>query len=442
MSTKTTQRLQAIQKHTTSTAPDRGDLVLVLPTGARVTSFSSTNADGINTTHIALGGIIISSYRILDTPPVALDISSVGTKFEGATDHLPRYKVLEVMPPQAPHTSASEATSTISIPNIWTTIYALFTLYSEQEHIPIILHASLANENEIREYLLTTALGRLPTSRVKQAPYAQNLIYLSRGAFWQAAGTQGYHHLGWLRWHMPNIPMVPAFTRTELVIAAHPLRPVKPQPGQVLYKRWCPTVASMLEFIYFDLEGVTDGVRPKRGEDGILMSKHLTAFHEWHNDERVNEAWGEKGGLEAHKEYVEAALKDPAVLPCMMAWDGELMGYTEFVWIKENHVAQHFPVGVVPGDWDRGLHVLVGENKFLGGGRSECWLRGIAHYLFLSDSRTQLVIGEPKEANIPINKVAFASSFHMQTVFDFPYKRSTLLINTRERFFKSNRLHI
>ena len=89
----------------------------------------------------------------------------------------------------------------------------------------------------------------------------------------------------------------------------------------------------------------------------------MIAFHKWHNDERMNTARSERGRLETYREYIEQLIADPHALTCMLGWDRELMGYVEIVYVKENHVAPHYPSG---GDWERGIHVLVGENKFLG----------------------------------------------------------------------------
>jgi hypothetical protein len=107
----------------------------------------------------------------------------------------------------------------------------------------------------------------------------------------------------------------------------------------------------MLEITYFDLEGVYDGAKALGG--GLLH--HMFA----------NTAWGECGSLETRREYVEQLIADSHVLPCMLSWNGELMEYVEIVFAKEDHVAPHDPSDVVPGDWERGIHVLVGENKFL-----------------------------------------------------------------------------
>jgi hypothetical protein len=99
---------------------------------------------------------------------------------------------------------------------------------------------------------------------------------------------------------------------------------------------------------------------------------------------------------------------------------------------KENHVAPYIPGG--PGDWDRGLHVLVGEDKFRGADRSTLcitackpgltknnraattWHRALIHYCFLADPRTESVMGEPKADNSSIIKVEFDSAMHIATV--------------------------
>lgn len=107
-----------------------------------------------------------------------------------------------------------------------------------------------------------------------------------------------------------------------------------------MYKRFCAEVGQVLEFVHIDLEDQRD----HRARDGV--GRHLAAFHKWQNDERVNRGWGEQGTLENHREYLERLILDPGVLPVMMSWDGELMGYLEFVWVKvivvQPEVLQHF----------------------------------------------------------------------------------------------------
>ncbi|KAF5328745.1 hypothetical protein D9619_011584 [Psilocybe cf. subviscida] len=438
MSSSATQRLQAVVDHTVSLAQDavpKGAeyLLLVLPDGGKVTTFLATTPDGSH--RISLNDAPIATYTISENQKLALDVSSVNSRYQGATDHLPRYPLITLSAPQTHPTRPTE----LSIANFWVAIYALFTLYNTQENIPFAF-ASVPNQAELKTYLITTGLAQhLPPfpagSNNEKQKHLAHIVFMSRSTFWQGAGTTGYHSRSWNLVPQPPFPSVSSFTRSEKVIAMHPLRPQKPAPGTILYRRWCCTVRQNIEITYFDVDGVADGSRIGGG-----VSRHMAAFHRWHNDERVNSAWGERGSLETHREYVESLLVDAHAWPCMLSWDGELMGYVEIVFAKEDHVAQYYPAGVVPGDWERGIHVLAGESRFVGAGRSELWVRSLLHYIFLADPRTDRVVGEPSVTNIGIAKVAVNSGFHFETVFDFPYKRSNLIFNPRDRFFRRCKL--
>ena len=76
------------------------------------------------------------------------------------------------------------------------------------------------------------------------------------------------------------------------------------------------------------------GTEPVADEGGVQVSRHLATFHRWHNSDHVNRGWGERGPLEKHRKYVEGLLADPGVLPVIMSWDGEFMGYAELVYLK------------------------------------------------------------------------------------------------------------
>ncbi|KAH9484827.1 Acyltransferase ato1 [Psilocybe cubensis] len=436
-STAATRRLQTLRNHTSSSGKrEQGTLLLVLPDGGKVSTALAIGEEKVN--EIILNGSVILCYTISASKSYAFDITSIGTRYQGATTHIPKYNLYILSAPLS--NSLPPRSNDISIPELWVGIYALFQLYPDNEYIPFVA-PSIPNVEELKSYLLTTGLARAyPTSGIapKNSIPTDDILFLSRATFWQGAGTTGYHRLSWILNPQIPFPSISAFTRNEKVIAQHPLRPSKPQPGEVLYRRWCSHVKQTFEITYFDLEGVHDGSKVLAGPKGL--SRHMAAFHKWHNDERVNSAWGERGSLETHRDYIEGVLADPHVLPCMMSWDGELMGYTEIVYVKEDHVAQHYPTGITPGDWERGIHVLVGEDKFLGGGRSEIWLRSLVHYIFLADPRTDRVCGEPNHSNTPIIKVGSKSGFHLETLIDFPYKRSALILNPRENFFKLCRL--
>ncbi|KAG1719395.1 acyl-CoA N-acyltransferase [Suillus occidentalis] len=411
------QRLLAIQNALTdnSVSDDQKVDGFILPDGAVMTA----KADSVSSTNfVHIDGLAVCEYHLLNQT-AQLVISAVGTQFENTASHVPRFQVIEILPSSDSSPPASR--NDMVVQDLWATVYALFTLYHKQEVIPVVLSQKFKNSKELRSYLLRSGLGRtahVPTDSKEE-------IYLHRAAFWQGAGTQGYHTRGWLplsSFTIAPFPYIQSFTRTPTVISAHPLRPVKPNPGETLFRRFCPSIGETLEFTYFDLGS------------GSETSEHLDSFHRWHNQERVNKAWGERGSLEKHRAYITEVTNDPAVLPLIMSWNGEPMGYAEITYLKENHVAPYIPGG--PGDWDRGLHVLVGEDKFRGADRTTTWHRALIHYCFLADPRTESVMGEPKADNSSIIKVEFDSAMHIATIFDFPYKRSALVCATRERFFR------
>lgn len=352
-----TSRLSAVASHLLSPR-----LVCVLPDFTKVTA--TTVLEEGEVTRLSLDDKPVAHYSLAPDYTHALDLSSIGTAMQGATTHVPKYRVLTLKPP-AP-------SGRIAVEDLWGVIHALFVLYYEQEQIPTLI-STFANAVEIADYLVSSGLARTyPVSPPVAPTKDYNLdavYYISRAAFWQGAGTTGFHSRpNWLLHPRPVLPEVYTFTRKDNVVAKHPVRPVKPAPGEVLYRRYCSHVGQMLELIHFDLDGVTDLPEHKTA-DGV--SRHLAAFHKWHNDPRINSAWGEAGTVEKHREYIEGQYRDPHAIPAVWSWDGELMGYVEVNYTKEDHVAPYFPDDQPPGNWDRGLHVLVGESKFLGGGRCE-----------------------------------------------------------------------
>lgn len=283
-------RLQAIRQILSGSASHK----LVLPDLTVVTIYLNT---------VTLDGVLLARYDQLSRT-ASLALAALNTPFEKHSP-VPKYPVLEISSPYSCDRLTPEA--------IWIIIYALFTVKHEQELIPINLQ-KLSNSDEIRDYLLTSGLGRRHPK-----PVADDIL-ISRVAFWQGAGTH-VHKRGWLRDYsnvVANFPAWGDFTRTTSVITSHPLRPPKPPPGTILYRRFCPLIGQTYAVEYIDPNS----------------EKHMEAFHRWHNDERVNSQWNEAGSLEQHKAYIQRQHEDPHVWPVMGTWDGELMGYFEVFWVK------------------------------------------------------------------------------------------------------------
>lgn len=192
----------------------------------------------------------------------------------------------------------------------------------------------------------------------------------------------------------------------------HPQRPAK--PSGVVYARFIPWLAQSIQFRVATLED------------------HLSLLHRWMNDPRVDAFWNEAGTLEHHRRYLSTLIADPHMLPLIGSFDDVPFGYFELYWAKENRLAPFYDAA----DYDRGWHVVVGEDAFRGRGYISAWLPSLMHYMFLDDCRTQRIVGEPAAAHHQQLRNLERSGFALIKNFSFPHKRATLVMLLRERFFE------
>jgi len=217
-------------------------------------------------------------------------------------------------------------------------------------------------------------------------------------------------------------PFFESFTRGEHVLTTHPRRPPKPAPGSVLYARYVCAVGQMLTFTHID------GSNPR----------HFEAYQRWQNSDRVNVGWREKGPEEKHRAYLANRLADPHIMGFIVEWDGELAGYGEMSWVKEDPMSTY--VGGL-GDYDQGTHLLIGEDKFRGRHRFTAVMTAMKHACFLRDPRTDVVVGEPR-ADLPIvPRLKLFLPQELNREFEFPHKRAVFFVLRRHRFFQAATLY-
>jgi acetyl CoA:N6-hydroxylysine acetyl transferase len=191
----------------------------------------------------------------------------------------------------------------------------------------------------------------------------------------------------------------------------HPARP--PIPAGVVYRRRVPEV---------------DGVVTLRT---VSIADDLDTIHRWMNDPRVAAFWELAGSRESHETYLATVLADRHVHPLIGCFDGNPFGYFEAYWAKEDRIAPFYDAG----DYDRGIHMLVGERDYRGPHRVAAWLPSLVHYLFLDDPRTQYVVAEPRSDNARMIDYLARAGFCKTKEFDFPHKRAALMMVSREVFF-------
>ncbi|KAJ4248425.1 hypothetical protein NW762_012762 [Fusarium torreyae] len=315
---------------------------------------------------------------------------------------------------------------------LWASIYSLWVhpRLRENDLIPVIVKSE-----RLGEYLRCSGLGVISpfsTARSTTTEVPRDTVFwLHREAFWQGAGAPDSQT--WVQCR-PEVTQFPgfgtnvdfptqlSFTQKGNVSTVHPVRPPKPAPGTLLYSRHIVEVGQTLQIYHIDANN----------------PEHFNNYAKWQNSDRVNAGWRERGPDEHHRKYLASQLADPHTMSCVFAWDGQLAGYMEIGFVKEDNVAAFIGAGcnIVVGEHDQNTHFLVGEEKFRGGKRYQAANTSMKHLAFLRDPRTRQIIGEPEygknnlkiqERFIPIEK---KKRFHL------PHKTSMLIALSRDRFFQ------
>jgi acetyl CoA:N6-hydroxylysine acetyl transferase len=166
----------------------------------------------------------------------------------------------------------------------------------------------------------------------------------------------------------------------------------------------------------------------------LSAETHLESFHAWMNNPRVSAFWELEGSREQHAEYVRRILENTAVEPLIGNFDGEPFAYFEAYWAERDRIAPYYDVRA----FDRGIHMLVGEERYRGPERVKAWMLGLVHYLLSSDPRTERIVSEPRSDNAKMIGYLEQAGFAKVKEFDFPHKRAALMVLERGVFFEKN----
>ncbi|KAJ5601249.1 hypothetical protein N7510_010783 [Penicillium lagena] len=209
----------------------------------------------------------------------------------------------------------------------------------------------------------------------------------------------------------------------------HPVRPKPPHQGEIFYVRYISSLSQYLSFrIPFlpmtkagaaqtSASGV-GGSRPSTPTSSPVTSveqhlihdgsSDLDTLHKWMNDARVEAMWGVDGPKAVQEKFLLANLTSKHSFPVIGCWDGKPFGYFEIYWVKED------PLGRLldrVDNYDRGIHLLIGEQEFRGPHRVGVWLSALVHHCFLADMRTETVFLEPRVDN---TKYIYSPLFYLR----------------------------
>ncbi|CAJ0550451.1 Ff.00g103810.m01.CDS01 [Fusarium sp. VM40] len=401
----------------------------------------------------AIDGVDAAVYKLVQRPsasakPLPFDLHSAGLVFSDPVD----LKSSE-LPPQSNNSPWARArrspcvtvywenSEAPSLAQIWLLVYALFTLRTSVESYRLELcgiNAVILGQ-QLKAVLLAIdhpLKGREKRPAVDKTD--RSLVLLLRSTFWQGAGSPFGPRPVWCPDESPSslpatnplgsYPLTPLQNTTTITSAGdpddpervqqswHPVRPVKPAAGAVVYSRWIPHLNETFSMVSLDY---TD-------------AEHVRMFHEWQNDPRVSQGWNLTGTLEQHREYLRKVHEDPHVIAILAKYDDTHFAYFEVYWAKEDRLGGYFNAG----DFDRGRHSLVGDVRFRGPHRVSAWWSSLMHYLYLDDPRTMFVVGESQETNTTIVMYDFVHGSGLDKLIDLPHQRSAFVRSSRERFFQ------
>ncbi|MBF8739589.1 acetyltransferase [Pseudomonas guariconensis] len=197
-------------------------------------------------------------------------------------------------------------------------------------------------------------------------------------------------------------------------MSAAPLCPAQPRskPNGELYRRYDERVGAWFSLRTLDIE--TD----------------LQRFNRWQNSPRVAHFWQEEGSLEEHRQYLQKIADTPHIFSVIGCFDDEPFAYYEVYWAQDDRIAPFYPVS----EFDRGIHMLVGEEHHRGPAKVDCWLRSLVSWLLLDEPRTTRVVAEPRADNAKMIGYMASVGFNKEKEFDFPHKRAALMLLERSDF--------
>ncbi|PYH92969.1 siderophore biosynthesis protein [Aspergillus ellipticus CBS 707.79] len=297
-----------------------------------------------------------------------------------------------------------------------------------------------------RLFVFTLSPQTIPQS-VSGSPFVQPVASPSHESFYlnNAAGLETAHYIpnegpfastSHLPTYFPPPPTQYTFTNG----IRHPIRPKPPHQGDVFYIRYIPSVQQYLSFRvpYLPttklipgsiLAGGSGNHTPNLSTSSLDQPltpgpSDLEYLHKWMNNPRVNAAWGEGGPIEHQEKFLRANLDNKHSFPVIGCWDGKPFGYFELYWVKEDRLG---PLIGGADNYDRGIHLLIGEQEFRGPHRVTIWLSALVHYCWLADSRTQSVVLEPRVDNAKLINYLQQGGFYKEGEVTFPHKQSALM---------------
>lgn len=192
---------------------------------------------------------------------------------------------------------------------------------------------------------------------------------------------------------------------------------MKSKQSTILYHRYLTTIQKAITFRLIDL------------------AKDLEQFITWQQNPRIAKYWQLDKSRNEAKDYLEKTLAEPHHQAVIIEINHEPIGYTEFYWVAHDAIAEHYD----HYNTDRGFHLLIGEDSFLGVENTKSVFQAIMHYLYLTDNRTQRIIVEPDKHNHRFIKyMQIIPGWRLIKEADLPDKKAVIFMAHRNDFMLEN----
>lgn len=163
-----------------------------------------------------------------------------------------------------------------------------------------------------------------------------------------------------------------------------------------------------------------------------LSAEYMPHFCRWQRQPRVAKFWEMAWPDAELQDYVFKLRDSQSHQPLIGFLDGRAVAYFELYWASQDRIAPFCEAT----PYDRGMHLLIGEDDTLGIAYTQAWLNTLSHFMFLSDPRCQRLVGEPRADNAAMLKYLAHTRWQHHGEFDFPHKRAALLCLERDAFFQ------
>ncbi|TDL35454.1 N-acetyltransferase [Jeotgalibacillus sp. S-D1] len=162
----------------------------------------------------------------------------------------------------------------------------------------------------------------------------------------------------------------------------------------------------------------------------VEYERDVNLLHHWMNKEYVHPYWNLNITLEQYGSHLKKALADAHHTLFIGYLDGIAMSYWEAYWVKGD-IAENCYIST---PFDQGIHLLIGEEEFIGKGFSMPLLRAMVRYQFELSDKTVKVIAEPDIRNEKMIHVFKKCGFESIKPVSLPDKTAMLMFCERQEF--------